>query len=521
MLFGQLTVCGPLIAVLRLVDGERKPPMGYIYEAMDRVKETIEQGFGVYKKQYQKCEKLLMQGAHNDGTILASLWTDNHACVKKMNPDIVIQDLLVAELPKYKMADGLFGCGQAQRAKDSRSSAHKYNRTLKRRYNVHDNIDPILLDNIDESNEWLVGCNKDQEDELVYAEGSVATAIGADESIYHLRGFSSRSRALDKGKGSGEEKEVCHMLYTDDTTIFCEPTTKQILYIRVILVSFEAVIQGSGDIDDDVIHRIGVAWMKWRLASGVLCDKKIPSRLKGKFYRVRPALLYGAECWPVKNAHVQKMHVAEMRMLRWMCGHTRSDKIRNEVIREKVGVASVVDKLREARLRWFGHVKRQAETPQVRVLRGLGSTSPYRDMTLDRKEWRSLCKVVVSRLKVNWGKSSLFPINEVPQIQQLANILGCRVEHLPTIYLGMPLGSKHKTMELWNGILVKTEKKLARWKAQYLSLGGRTILINYVLDSLSTNVMSLFPILAKVVKKLDKLRRNFQWKSNKEGKDYN
>ncbi|KAG5598115.1 hypothetical protein H5410_039347 [Solanum commersonii] len=40
-------------------------------------------------------------------------------------------------------------------------------------------------------------------------------------------------------------------------------------------------IQGCGDIDDDVTHRIGVAWMKWRLASRVLCDKKIPSRLKG------------------------------------------------------------------------------------------------------------------------------------------------------------------------------------------------------------------------------------------------
>ncbi|KAG5623698.1 hypothetical protein H5410_008916 [Solanum commersonii] len=64
------------------------------------------------------------------------------------------------------------------------------------------------------------------------------------------------------------------------------------------------------------------------------------------------------------------MHVAEMRMLRWMCGPTRSDKIRNEVIREKVGVASVVDKLREARLRWFGHVKRQADAPVRR--RGVG-----------------------------------------------------------------------------------------------------------------------------------------------------
>ncbi|WMV15276.1 hypothetical protein MTR67_008661 [Solanum verrucosum] len=180
-----------------------------------------------------------------------------------------------------------------------------------------------------------------------------------------------------------------------------------------------AVIQGSGDIDDDVKHRIGVAWMKWRNASGVLCDKKIPPRLKGKFYRVvvRPALLYGAECWPAKNSHVQKMQVAEMRMLRWMCGHTRSDKIRNEVIREKVGVASVVDKLREARLRWFGHVKRRCEDAPVRrceglvvegTRRGRGRPKKYwgevirqdlaqfhitEDMTLDRKEWRSRIKV--------------------------------------------------------------------------------------------------------------------------------
>ncbi|KAG5632971.1 hypothetical protein H5410_004688 [Solanum commersonii] len=60
-----------------------------------------------------------------------------------------------------------------------------------------------------------------------------------------------------------------------------------------------------------------------------------------------------------KNSHVQKMHVVEMRMLRWMYGHTRNDKIRNKNIRDKVGVASVVDKIREAIQRWFGHVKRR------------------------------------------------------------------------------------------------------------------------------------------------------------------
>ena len=54
---------------------------------------------------------------------------------------------------------------------------------------------------------------------------------------------------------------------------------------------------------------------------------------------VRSALLYGAECWPIKKSQVHRMKVVEMRMIRWMCGHTRLDKIRNEVIRSKIGVA--------------------------------------------------------------------------------------------------------------------------------------------------------------------------------------
>jgi len=58
--------------------------------------------------------------------------------------------------------------------------------------------------------------------------------------------------------------------------------------------------------------------------------------------------------------------VAEMRMVRWMCGFTRLDGIRNGVIRSLAEVAPIEEKMRESRLRWFGHVKRRSVAAPVR-----------------------------------------------------------------------------------------------------------------------------------------------------------
>jgi len=40
------------------------------------------------------------------------------------------------------------------------------------------------------------------------------------------------------------------------------------------------------------------------------------------------------KCWAVKNQHKNQVSVAEMRMLRWMGGKTRRDRITNDTIRE-------------------------------------------------------------------------------------------------------------------------------------------------------------------------------------------
>ncbi|KAL6570399.1 hypothetical protein OROMI_014913 [Orobanche minor] len=153
-----------------------------------------------------------------------------------------------------------------------------------------------------------------------------------------------------------------------------------------------SIIQKDGELDGDVAHRIKAGWLKWKSATGVLCDPDMPHRLKGKFYRtaIRPALLYGTECWAVKQCHVQKMNVAEMRMLRWMCGHTKKDRLRNEVIREKVRVASIEDKMMENRLRWFGHVRRRPVDAPVRRLESWGTSNIVKGRGRPKKTWIKL-----------------------------------------------------------------------------------------------------------------------------------
>jgi hypothetical protein len=113
------------------------------------------------------------------------------------------------------------------------------------------------------------------------------------------------------------------------------------------------MLQKDGDIDEDVSHRIKVGWLKWCQAFGVLCDPRVPLKLKDKFYRtaIRPTMLYGAKCWPIKRQHVQQLSVAEMRVLRWICGHTRKDRVRNDDIRDRLGVTPVEEKLVQHRLR--------------------------------------------------------------------------------------------------------------------------------------------------------------------------
>ncbi|KAK3568622.1 hypothetical protein QTP86_010800 [Hemibagrus guttatus] len=122
-----------------------------------------------------------------------------------------------------------------------------------------------------------------------------------------------------------------------------------------------STVQSNGECGKEVKKRVQAGWNGWRKVSGVLCDQKISARIKGKVYRtaVRPAMLYGLETVSLRKRQESELEVAELKMLRFSMGVTRLDRIRNENIRGTAHVVRLGDKVREARLRWFGHVQRR------------------------------------------------------------------------------------------------------------------------------------------------------------------
>ena len=131
---------------------------------------------------------------------------------------------------------------------------------------------------------------------------------------------------------------------------------------------------------------------------------------------VRPALLYGSECWAIRKKEERKVETTETRLLRRTAGVTLRDRKRNSAIREQFGVTPINLKMRESRMRWWGHVMRREENHLCRRVgrktvvgrRKVGRPkktllNTYRDDMkaldlntediMDRKKWRMCCRI--------------------------------------------------------------------------------------------------------------------------------
>ena len=99
---------------------------------------------------------------------------------------------------------------------------------------------------------------------------------------------------------------------------------------------------------------------------------------------------------------VGKTEVAELKMVRWALRVTRKDMIRNEYVRGTAKIAKLGDKLRNARLRWYAHVKRREEDYVGKRMMEMGVPG-RRKRGKPRRRWIDLLREDMERVGAREG----------------------------------------------------------------------------------------------------------------------
>ena len=113
----------------------------------------------------------------------------------------------------------------------------------------------------------------------------------------------SRSKTKYLCINGGNDKETVKM---ENTKM---PRIKEFKYVG-------STVQESGSCERKVKKRVQAGWNEWRKVSGVICDRRLPARVKGKMYSsaVRPAIVYGLD-----TVAVTKNKWKRWKLQRWKC----------------------------------------------------------------------------------------------------------------------------------------------------------------------------------------------------------
>ena len=193
---------------------------------------------------------------------------------------------------------------------------------------------------------------------MLFADDIVICKETREEVERRLKSWRYASERRGMKVSRSKTEYLCINGGNDDETVKMEdtkvPRVKEFKYLGL-------TVQESGSCEREVKKRVQAGWNGWRKVSGVICDRRLQTRVKRKVYSsvVRPAMMYGLETVAVTKKQMEEMEVAEMKMLRFAMGVTKKDMIRNEYIRGTVKVERLGMKIREGRLRCYGHVMRR------------------------------------------------------------------------------------------------------------------------------------------------------------------
>ena len=162
------------------------------------------------------------------------------------------------------------------------------------------------------------------------------------------------------------------------------------------------VLDCEAGVEKAVRARVAAAWTKWREMASLLINRSIPLKVRASVYEscVRSVMLYGAETWGMTGRMEDILKSCDRRMLRYMAGVKWQDRVSSEEIAKRCGVKEIETKIRQRRLQWFGHVRREAEGGVLRLVEEM-EVPGKRKVGRPRKTWRDTVKQDLEILRVD------------------------------------------------------------------------------------------------------------------------
>ena len=148
-------------------------------------------------------------------------------------------------------------------------------------------------------------------------------------------------------------------------------------------------VSAGGGCCRSITNRTRVAWGKFHDLLPILKCRSISLPTRGRLYStcVRSAMLHATECMGLTVKDTCKLQKTDRAMIRWICGVKLKDRVRSDILLDRLKIPDITETCRANRLRWFGHVQRNT-----------GWTKRCTEMVVDgktrlggqKKRWRTL-----------------------------------------------------------------------------------------------------------------------------------
>ncbi|XP_058752127.1 uncharacterized protein LOC131625264 [Vicia villosa] len=120
---------------------------------------------------------------------------------------------------------------------------------------------------------------------------------------------------------------------------------------------------------------------------------------------------------------------------------------------------------------------------------------------------------LMSGMKVNFHKSNIYGIN-MSELSMLSasSFLSCNIDVFPCKFIGVMIGDIPRKAYLWKHLVNNLRNKLSSWKGKNLSMGGRVVMINAVLNAMPVYFLPLYKAPIQVLKEIKRIESNFLWR---------